>query len=118
MLIRRPDDVAGSEITSETAFHTRRRFMGDLSLAGGGVLLAGAASAQAGLSENDLLTPETIVTGYNNFYEFGTKKTDPARYAHAMTVDPWEVKVSGKAKRTGTFALGEILEGLTPEERV
>ena len=59
----------------------------------------------ARLQEDDDITPERIVTQYNNFYEFGTDKSDPYANAGALTTDPWTVAVSGEAKKTGEFAL-------------
>ena len=64
------------------------------------------------------LTPEDAVTGYNNFYEFGTGKDDPARYAHAMTTDPWSIEVTGHAGRTGIFALEDVVDFGALEERI
>ena len=64
------------------------------------------------------LTPYEAVTGYNNFYEFGTGKDDPARYADAMTTDPWSVEISGHAERTGTFAIEDIINFNALEERI
>ena len=86
---------------------------------GTGLLSSGLlGTAQAGLQADDSLTPERIVTSYNNFYEFGTAKDDPVQYAHEMTTDPWTVEVRGAAKKTGKFALEDLLKGLTAEERV
>lgn len=86
---------------------------------GTGLLSSGLLGmAQAGLQPDDSLTPERIVTNYNNFYEFGTAKDDPVQYAHEMTTDPWTVEVKGAAKKTGKFALEDLLKGLTAEERV
>lgn len=122
MRIRNLSEIPGSEITPEGAYRSRRRFVGALGLALGG--LAGprmlrAAASFAGLpTAEEPLTPESIVTSYNNFYEFGTDKKDPARYAHAMTTDPWTVQVAGEAAKTGKFALEDILKGLDREERV
>jgi sulfoxide reductase catalytic subunit YedY len=58
------------------------------------------------------------ITGYNNFYEFGTNKDDPARYAHTLKTRPWSVQVSGEAARTGTFTLEDILKPHSLEERI
>lgn len=58
------------------------------------------------------------VTGYNNYYEFGTNKTDPANNAHTLVTDPWSVTVEGEAARTGTFTLEDILRPHTFEERI
>ena len=66
------------------------------------------------------LTPDTwdTITSYNNFYEFGTDKTDPATYARALTTDPWSIQIDGLVERPGTYALGDILAKMTTEERI
>ena len=66
----------------------------------------------------DEVTPEDIATSFNNFWEFGSGKDDPKRYAHELTVSPWQVRVSGAADRTGTFDIEDLLRGHTPEDRV
>jgi sulfoxide reductase catalytic subunit YedY len=58
------------------------------------------------------------ITGYNNYYEFGTNKDDPARYAHTLKTRPWSVQVSGEAAKTGTFTLEDILKPHALEERI
>ena len=123
MLIKPRTDIAPSEITTEAAFHARRRFVKELALAACASLAAPTALANvrhAGkVSElGEALTPEAIVTGYNNFYEFGTDKGDPARYAHEMSTEPWAVEVRGEAARTGKFALEDVTKGLPQEERI
>ena len=57
-------------------------------------------------------------TTYNNFYEFGTGKGDPARNAHTLRPAPWSVEIAGEAERTGTFALEDLLAPHTAEERI
>ena len=116
MLIRKPDRIAGSEITPETVYYNRRQFMAASSA--GLASLALPTVAKAGLQEDDEITPEDIVTQYNNFYEFGTDKSDPAAFAHEMSTVPWSVTVSGEANKTGTFAFEDIIKGLDVEERV
>jgi sulfoxide reductase catalytic subunit YedY len=116
MLIRNPPHVASSEITPEAVYLGRRRFMAQSLAVGAGLGLGLPVSA--GLQPDDQLTPESIVTSYNNFYEFGTAKTDPAEHAHALTTDPWSVKVSGEANKTGEFAYEDIIRGFDAEERV
>ncbi len=123
MLIKPSLDIAPSEITPEAAFQSRRRFVKALALgACAGLVPPGAAANdpyQGKTSERgEALTPEEIVTGYNNFYEFGTDKSDPARYAHEMTIEPWTVEVRGKAAKTGRFALEDVTQGLAEEERI
>ena len=82
MLIRKSDPILGSEITPETVYHNRRQFM--TASAAGFASLALPSIAMGGLQEDDEITPENIVTQYNNFYEFGTDKSDPAAFAHEM----------------------------------
>jgi len=119
LLIKKPDSILPSEITSETTYLNRRSFLRKQAVLGTSLLSSGLlGTAQAGLQADDSLTPERIVTSYNNFYEFGTAKDDPVQYAHEMTTDPWTVKVKGAAKKTGKFALEDVLKGLTTEERV
>ncbi|NKB97411.1 MAG: protein-methionine-sulfoxide reductase catalytic subunit MsrP [Pseudomonadales bacterium] len=119
MLIKKPSKIAPSEITSETSFLNRRKFLKQQSILGGGLLGAGLiGNTQAALQPDDDLTPEEIVTSYNNFYEFGTGKSDPVEYAHEMSTDPWTVKVSGDANKTGKFAFEDIVKGLDVEDRI
>ncbi len=117
MLIKRPQDIATSEITQESVFHSRRKFVKSLGLAAGAPLLASSLRANVPNVDEEL-TPESIVTSYNNFYEFGMDKGDPARYAHALTTDPWSVQVTGEAAKTGRFAYEDVIKGLQQEERV
>ncbi len=134
MLIRskKPGDIEPSEITPETTYLNRRRLLTGLAAGLGGLAVAGcaessastqtqtdAALAQAGpKADVDAVTPEEIATSYNNFYEFGTGKDDPVRYAGEMTTSPWSVAVNGLVDKPATWALEDLLKGLTPEDRV
>ncbi len=116
MSIYKPETIPSSEITPEGVFLNRRKFIRNTA-----VLSAGAGfalPASAGLQPDDEITPEAIATSYNNFYEFGMDKGDPARYASALTTDPWRVTVSGEAHKTGEFEFSDIIKGMTVEERV
>ncbi|MCZ6617089.1 MAG: protein-methionine-sulfoxide reductase catalytic subunit MsrP [Gammaproteobacteria bacterium] len=117
MLIRKPDSVPGSEITPESTYVSRRRFVRDLSIGGVGLAAAGFAGANID-PPDEPLTPERIITSYNNFYEFGMDKGDPVRHAHKLTTDPWKVRVSGEVAKPGEFDYEDLIKGLTPEERV
>lgn len=64
------------------------------------------------------LTPFEAVSNYNNFYEFGVGKGDPARHADRMTTDPWSVTVAGLAERTGVFGLEDVVDFSRLEERI
>lgn len=137
MLIKskRASDVLPSEITSESVYLKRRDII-KTSLAAGtlGTFGISPTIAQSGVvdaigsglasvkktayGQDETLTPLKDVLRYNNFYEFGTDKGDPAKYAHEMTIDPWSVTVEGHADNVGTFALEDLLKPLSYEERV
>lgn len=138
MLIRRPSDICSSEITPETAYLKRREFMGLGGLLAGAALFPALASAEAdvqsatnplsyrkaaangapGTFTNEALTPLQDATHYNNFYEFGTDKGDPAEYASSLKVTPWKVSIEGEVEKPGEFALEDLLKGLDLEERI
>ncbi|MCX2983189.1 protein-methionine-sulfoxide reductase catalytic subunit MsrP [Halieaceae bacterium IMCC14734] len=127
-----PPSIPSSEITSESVWLKRRHFM---SVAAGG-LIAGAPLGRAlaasgslnyaaasnaspgGFYTGEKQTPFDDVTRYNNFYEFGTGKDDPASYAHEMSIDPWSLQVDGEVEKPGTLNLEDIQSGFDLEERV
>jgi sulfoxide reductase catalytic subunit YedY len=123
LLIRKSPAIPSSEITSENVYLSRRAFARSLTIgAGGAVALASGlrpSSAAASDSRNDLTpTPKDVITSYNNFYEFGTDKDDPSEYAHEMSTDPWQVKVSGAVANPQTYELEDLLKGIATEERI
>ena len=119
MLIRKPVQIPSSEITSERAYFSRRAFTRSLALGAGAGLAGAAGLVGADTAKNDLtLTPEEIITSYNNFYEFGTDKDDPKTYAHEMTTKPWQVKVSGAVSKPGTYDIEDLLKGIDTQERI
>lgn len=77
-----------------------------------------AAAREGQLNMAEPLTPYADVTSYNNFYEFGTGKTDPAENAHTLETDPWTVTVAGEVARPGRYALEDLLKGVQLEERI
>jgi len=119
MLIRRPPDIASAQITDERLYWSRREFVraAGIGALGAALPLEAARSRPAGPDE-DKLTPYEDVTRYNNFYEFGTDKEDPARNAAGFRTRPWKVEVAGELRRPATYDLDDLLKGLTPEERV
>ena len=123
MLIRKPPKFAYSEITPKSAWLDRRTLlagMAGVAVAGIG-RRAGAAALEAApsrFSTDATPTPYDYVTSYNNFYEFGVDKGDPAKYAGALTTDPWSVKIDGACGKPGTYALEDIVKPERLEERI
>jgi sulfoxide reductase catalytic subunit YedY len=136
MIIKSRVDIPSSEITSESAWLRRREFMG---AAAAGTLMAsplatGLAHALPGGQPLDFkaatktdaggyyttekMTPYDDVQQYNNFYEFGTGKGDPAEYAGKMSIDPWALRVDGEVENPGTLNLEDIQTGFDLEERI
>ena len=118
MLIRRPSAIPTAEITDESLYWSRREFLqaaGFGMAAAGGLLPARALTLPRG---DDKLTPYEDITGYNNYYEFGTGKDDPSRHAGQLKTRPWKIEVAGEVKRPATYDLDEFLKPFTPVERV
>lgn len=122
--------IAPSEITPEAVFLNRR----DLIKSAAGLASATVLDAMADAGQNAEVplsfaadpdqslaaerTPYEAVTSYNNFYEFGTDKSDPARHARDMTTDPWTVKVGGLVEKPGELHLEDLLSGFELQERI
>ena len=122
MLIKNASDFCASEITSEVNYLNRRQFINSAALTGSGLLLgAGCSDAKLPDSSPDAeLVPnplEDIMT-YNNFYEFGLGKGDPAKYSGSFQPQPWSVTIDGEAEITGTFGYEDIIGPHTIEERI
>jgi sulfoxide reductase catalytic subunit YedY len=144
MLTKKAGVIRSSEITDERLYLRRREFMqigaGLLGAAAGGVLAAcgsdavnaassGAASTAApqtpiaNITKKMVTTDESInkfeeITGYNNFYEFGTGKGDPAKYAGQLKTSPWTVKIDGLCNKPGDYHLDDLIKTADLEERV
>jgi sulfoxide reductase catalytic subunit YedY len=126
MLIRRPPDIKPSEVTPEAAFLDRRTAIAALLASGmaAGLRAAEAAPAVLKYQRNTryALTekPNTYeeITTYNNFYEFGTDKADPAANAGTLRPKPWTVEVTGEAEVTGKFGYEDIIKPHPLEERI
>ncbi len=102
------------QVTDESVYRQRREVVKALVLAG----LLPASVPRAGAALKDELTPEEAVTSYNNFYEFGYGKDDPAKNAQGFKTHPWQVRVSGLCEKSGVFDLDDLLKGMAVEERV
>ena len=123
--------VPSSEITPESLYYTRRSWLGMVGLAGVSMvspsLLGGGVvppqdrwpQGKKGPYDTDE-KPSTFkeITTYNNFYEFGTDKSDPEENAGSFKPRPWTVKIDGLVKKPATFALDDLLKGLTQEDRI
>ncbi|WP_411974504.1 protein-methionine-sulfoxide reductase catalytic subunit MsrP [Sulfitobacter faviae] len=102
------------DVTDEAQYLNRRQIMGG-AMAGLGLAgLGQGAAAQEGLTPNDY----EDITQYNNYYEFGTSKDDPAKYAGALTTAPWTVTIAGMVDKPGDYAFEDIMKAMTIEERI
>ena len=131
--------IKTSEITDEGVYLNRRRFMGNAvglsaAAAAPGLLLSGNLSAltmdsdakgevlqgvvDGPFSTDEDATPYKDVTRYNNFYEFGTDKRDPATHSGRFKPTPWKVKVMGECEKPGEYDLDDIIRQHTLEERI
>lgn len=130
MLIRRPADIVPSEITPPELYQARRAFITSSARAGlaGASMLAlpwGAAEAAAladvrpnAMKLTDKPTRLKDITRYNNFYEFGLDKEDPAENAGRMKIRPWSVSVEGLCNKPKNFAIEDLLKLAPLEERL
>jgi methionine sulfoxide reductase catalytic subunit len=129
-----------SEITSQKAYEGRRDMLKLLASGAAGATLAswaardaraqvakgggklaalvGAKSAVAGAMTVEKITDYKDASTYNNYYEFGTDKADPARTAGSLVTKPWTVEISGLVKKPGKYALEDLLKVSAMEERV
>ncbi|HRO49386.1 MAG TPA: protein-methionine-sulfoxide reductase catalytic subunit MsrP [Hyphomicrobium sp.] len=125
MLIRKAPDVRPSEITPKGLYLSRRELMAGgfaaaaLAMAPGDSGWAAALEAhKSSFSTDEPPTRRADATSYNNFYEFGSGKDDPAANAGTLTTAPWSVEVSGLVAKPRTYALEDILKPVTLEDRI
>jgi sulfoxide reductase catalytic subunit YedY len=143
MLIRvaPPHPIRSSEITPEATWRERRDFLARLGLATAGVALTGCSDAgdptaapsvpavaperralsiakKVNLAGDEKLSSFEDISGYNNYYEFGTGKSDPAQYAKSLRPRPWSVVVEGECEAPGTMPLDDLLKPHALEERI
>lgn len=126
--------IPSSEITPRTVWQSRRRWLktaalGSLAMGASGSVSALAAQADTAKPSlpvtpnsdfqlTDAVTDRSLVTSYNNFYEFGTNKGDPARYATRFKTEPWTIEVEGEVLKPRTFSMDDILKMAPLEERI
>ena len=127
-----------SEITPRAVYESRRDWLRHAALAAAGsglaawagrdalaqpqapagAALAGVRSSVAGAVTMEKPTARKDATTYNNFYEFGTDKSDPANAAHTLKTRPWSVAIEGEVKKPRTFDLDDLMKLAPIEERV
>lgn len=122
MLIRKPGDIRYSEITPKAVYLDRRKFLAAIPAA-----LVGARALHAAKLSNVARSPFSTtekpnsfedVTHYNNFYEFGTQKDEPARNARNFKTTPWQVSVEGQVAKPHKFSMEELMALAPLEERI
>ncbi len=124
--------IRNSEITPESVYLNRRQLLKAAGISSAATLLPEISSAdeipanykriadirKSSFSTNADTTSFADVTSYNNFYEFGADKTDPAEYSGGFKPQPWSVRIDGEAEVTGDFTLEDILSPHAQEERI
>jgi sulfoxide reductase catalytic subunit YedY len=131
MIIRRPPSIKGSEITPDTIYHDRRRFLGKTAALGVSAVLASFMHPQKAFAARELAgfkakamgadlepNPYEHAATYNNFYELGTDKEDPVANADRLKSDPWSLTIDGEVGKPGTYNLEDILDKQELEERI
>jgi len=131
MLIKTKSDIPSSEITPEHIYQDRRRFMqasaaGLLTYSASGLAdtklpaesLAFSPVKNSLFTTNETLTPCEDASSYNNYYEFGLEKEDPARNAPDLKIKPWSIVIEGEVSKPGTYPLEDLLKPFHLEERI
>ncbi|MCC7009007.1 MAG: protein-methionine-sulfoxide reductase catalytic subunit MsrP [Acidobacteria bacterium] len=132
--VKRPSELPYSDVTPEAVYRSRREFM--KSVAAGAVAVA-ATSLEACAATAEQAAPSALnatrnpkyvasdklnsfrdITTYNNFYEFGLEKSDPAAYAGQLVVKPWTVTVDGMVGKPGNYGVEDLVDFKALEERV
>jgi methionine sulfoxide reductase catalytic subunit len=114
MAHRWTNDLTIADASPVSAYLNRRQIMAGLA----GLGLSSLASPALASAEDLTLNTWDEVTSYNNFYEFGFNKGDPAKYADRMTISPWSVTIDGLVDRPGTYDFKDIMSEMTIEERI
>ena len=136
MLIKKAADIRSSEITPRSVYFNRRNFIAAAATAGSAAIFGfklrdvvmpsqtvSAGNKIEGIKKSPLSTTETItpykdVTHYNNYYEFGTSKDEPAQLAKNFRTRPWKVKIDGLVEKKQELGVDEIIKMAPPEERI
>ena len=136
MLIKKAADIRWSEITPQSLYLNRRKFLAGMAIAGAAAatgdglreIVSPSTTAMAGSKINGIgkspfstaeaITPYKDVTNYNNYYEFSTDKDGPAKLATKFRTRPWKVKIDGQVEKKQELDVDAILKMAAPEERI
>ncbi|HEV8146223.1 MAG TPA: protein-methionine-sulfoxide reductase catalytic subunit MsrP [Bryobacteraceae bacterium] len=129
MLIGKPADLRYSQVTPKSVYLTRRRFLSLVPAAAGALTIPSLIQPAFGAAKlttvksplsatNEKLTPQDWATHYNNYYEFGTGKEDPAKYAGTLKTSPWTVAIEGLVAKPKTIDIDAIMKVAPLEERI
>ena len=139
MLIKKPADIRESEVTPKDLYLRRREFIraaGSLTAVAATAAVTPSLLAGAEVTQNpnayrfpdlkkgsqydttEKLNSYNDITTYNNFYEFGLDKADPARYAHTLKPRPWSIVVEGECSKPGRYDIEDFTKGIALEERI
>src|SRR5680860_1409467 len=134
MLIKRPEKILPSEITDESVYFKRRKLLQMAGLVTSGALMSHPVFALEsdpdtygkklpGVQESPFSTDQppnswSDITTYNNYYEFGTGKEDPSRYAKDFQPKPWSVAVTGECEKPGSYDYEDLVSPHALEERI
>ncbi len=116
MAYRWKNTLNDNDVTDHALFLNRRQIMGGAA----GLGLAAAIGGPRAALAQEVLEPNSFedITSYNNFYEFGTGKDDPAKNAGSLTTTPWTVTIDGLVDKPGEYDFGDIMAKMTVEERI
>ena len=107
-----------SEITPEKIYRNRRSFIKSMGLGAGSIALTSISFINSARSEEDKLTSYKDITTYNNYYEFGTSKSDPYKNSQNFKTDPWSISIEGEVENPINISMEEISEQFVSEERI
>ena len=113
--------IKNSEITPEIIYKNRRKFVQNLGLAAGSMLIGQNFINLAEASSNSLdqeITEYRYITTYNNYYEFGTKKSDPVEKSQNFKTSPWNITIDGEVEKPLTLSMDEVKNMFPIEERI
>jgi len=122
--------IPSSEITPEHIYYDRRNFIKNLGLILGSTALSSFTNksfallnklpsfAQSKERDKEKLSTYKDITSYNNYYEFGTSKSDPQDHAHLLKIDPWSISIEGSVAKPLKLDIDELIKLIPLEERI